>query len=136
VSDEPNRLAVERAWTAFQTGDLDPYEDLLADDCVQEWPQSGEVVRGKANIVAVNRNYPGFPNTKPRELRGAGDLWVAEAELDYHGRRVNYCSIWELRDGKIVRETDYFGDPFDPPQWRARWVERPERRPPPPTGRW
>ncbi|MGH2723111.1 MAG: nuclear transport factor 2 family protein [Actinomycetota bacterium] len=136
MSDDANRSALERAWKAIQDGDLDPYEEILAEDCVQEWPQSGEVIRGKANITAVNRNYPGFPSMKVRELRGGGDLWVGEAELDYHGRRVLFCSIWEMRDGTIVRETDYFSDPFDAPQWRARWVERPETRPPPPATRW
>jgi hypothetical protein len=136
MSDEANRAAVERAWRAFAEGDLGPYEEILAEDCVQEWPQSGEVIRGRDNIIAVNRNYPGFPNMKVRELRGAGSLWVGEAELDYHGRRTLYCSVMEMRDGKIVRETDYFGEPFEPPQWRARWVERPQRRAPPPAGRW
>jgi hypothetical protein len=29
----------------------------------------------------------------------------------------------EFKDGKVVHETQYFGDPFDPPAWRARWVE-------------
>jgi hypothetical protein len=25
--------------------------------------------------------------------------------------------------GKVVRETQYFAEPFEPPAWRARWVE-------------
>jgi hypothetical protein len=37
---------------------------------------------------------------------------------------VNTVSIMELRDGKVARETHYFADPFEPPEWRARWVER------------
>jgi hypothetical protein len=23
-----------------------------------------------------------------------------------------------------VKETDYFAQPFNPPQWRSQWVER------------
>ena len=30
----------------------------------------------------------------------------------------------ELRDGKAVKETDYFAQPFPAPGWRAQWVER------------
>jgi hypothetical protein len=30
----------------------------------------------------------------------------------------------EFRDGKVVRERIYFGDPWEPPAWRAQWVER------------
>ena len=29
----------------------------------------------------------------------------------------------EFQVGKVVRETQYFAEPFEPPAWRARWVE-------------
>ena len=29
----------------------------------------------------------------------------------------------EFREGKVFRETQYFGDPFEPWSGRARWVE-------------
>jgi hypothetical protein len=29
----------------------------------------------------------------------------------------------EFRDGKVVRERIYFAEPWDPPEWRAQWVE-------------
>jgi hypothetical protein len=29
----------------------------------------------------------------------------------------------EFHDGKVVHETDYFGEPFDPPEYRSAWVE-------------
>jgi len=30
----------------------------------------------------------------------------------------------EFQDGKVVRETQYFADPFEPGPSRTRWVER------------
>jgi hypothetical protein len=33
-------------------------------------------------------------------------------------------SLIELRSGKIVKTTEVYGAPFDPPPWRAQWVER------------
>ena len=30
----------------------------------------------------------------------------------------------EFRDGKVVRERIYFGESWEPPAWRAQWVER------------
>jgi hypothetical protein len=33
-------------------------------------------------------------------------------------------SVIELRDGKVAKETDYFAQPFQAPQWRSQWVER------------
>ncbi len=32
--------------------------------------------------------------------------------------------IFELRDDRIVRETRSYPQPFEPPGWRAQWVER------------
>lgn len=31
--------------------------------------------------------------------------------------------IMEFRDGKVVRETIYVGEPWEPPAWRSQWVE-------------
>jgi ketosteroid isomerase-like protein len=36
---------------------------------------------------------------------------------------MNVVSIMEVRDGKIVRERNYHGEPWEPPAWRAQWVE-------------
>ena len=32
-----------------------------------------------------------------------------------------------FRDGKVAHETIYFGEPWQPPAWRAQWVELVER---------
>jgi hypothetical protein len=32
-------------------------------------------------------------------------------------------SMMEFEKGKSRRETQYFGNPFDAPSWRAQWVE-------------
>ena len=36
---------------------------------------------------------------------------------------MNVVSVMEIRDGKIVRERNYYGEPWEPPAWRAQWVE-------------
>jgi len=33
-------------------------------------------------------------------------------------------SIMEFRNGKVVRETQYFADPFEAPAWRSQWVQQ------------
>jgi hypothetical protein len=43
--------------------------------------------------------------------------------LDYAGNRLNVREVVEFEDGKIKRATGYFGEPFEAPEWRARWVE-------------
>jgi hypothetical protein len=60
-----------------------------------------------------------------RRTLAGGDLAVLEVELTYaDGDRYLGVSVLELRDGKVVKETDYYAQPFQAPEWRAHWVER------------
>ena len=58
-----------------------------------EWPQSGEVIRGKRHIRELRLAYPTPPTL--RRIVGHGDLWA----------------------------TSYYAAPFQAPSWRAGWVE-------------
>jgi hypothetical protein len=73
----------------------------------------------------VLRNYPGGgPVRTGRRTVGSGDVWVTESVLRYpNGQISHFVSIFELRDGKIARLTEYFADPFEPPRWRLQLVD-------------
>ncbi len=47
--------------------------------------------------------------------------WAASEAND--GQASYTVSIMEIRKGKVVRETQYFGDPFEPGSPRVQWVE-------------
>lgn len=49
-----------------------------------------------------------------------GNLWVSEIVITYDGRPVNALTIMESRDDKVAHETYYFGDPFEPHEWRSQ----------------
>ena len=106
--------------------------ELGSDDMVQEWPQSGERLRGRDNIVAVNQQYEGATGTAPkmtlRRIVKPGQAWIVEGTIDYgDGTPVSLVSILEAdSDGRITRETDYFANPFEAPEWRRKWVEQME----------
>jgi ketosteroid isomerase-like protein len=116
----------EAVWKALGAGDWEAAKGLLHDDYVQEWPQSGERIVGRDNAIAINQQFPGgLPSMRFHRTLAGGDLAVLEVELTYgDGSRYLGVSVIELRDGKVVRETDYFAQPFQAPQWRAQWVER------------
>jgi ketosteroid isomerase-like protein len=113
-------------WNALSAGDWEGAGRHLSDDFVQEWPQSGERIVGKDNALAINRNFPGgLPTMRFRRTLSADDLAVLEVDLRYaDGSVFQGVSILEFRGGKVVKETDYFAEPFTAPQWRAQWVER------------
>ena len=116
----------EKFWRALQASDWDTAGSCLHDDFVQEWPQSGERIIGRANAIAIEQSFPGgLPTMRFRRTLADGNLAVLEVELTYaDGSRYLGASILELRGGKVVRETDYYAQPLQAPEWRAQWVER------------
>ena len=130
---DTNAAIVERLRALFEQESIDELAravyDASADDLVQEWPQSGERIRGRDNAKAINDNYPEMTGTSPkfslRRVSGEGAHWIVEGTIDYgDGTPVSYVGVTELRDGKIVAVTEYFANPFEAPDWRAKWVER------------
>lgn len=98
--------------------------ELYHDDALLEFPQSGERFRGKANIQGWRERYPARIDFEPREIRGAGDVWIAEGRLLYDGGNpVHFVKIIEFRGDKVQRETLYFAEPFEAPGWRRPWAE-------------
>ena len=95
----------------YSAVDGDKAHEIYNDDAVLEFPQSGERFRGKANMQGFREQYPAEVTFEPREIRGSGDVWVAEGRVLYD-------------DGDPVqRETIYFAEPFPAPEWRRPWAE-------------
>jgi ketosteroid isomerase-like protein len=116
---------VEALIATLNAGDVGGMDDLFHEDAVMEWPQSGERIVGGDNRRAVYTRFPQLPAISLRRLIGDGDLWVAQADLDYgDGDPYQSIFIFELRDGRIAQETAYWTKPFPAPDWRAEWVER------------
>ncbi len=87
-----------------------PNEDKAAvfyhDDAVLEFPQSGEWFQGKENIQGWRQQYPTKLDFHPLEIRGGGDLWVAESILTYDGTSpINVIKIMQFR-GRQDRPRD------------------------------
>jgi SnoaL-like protein len=120
------REALNRHWAASDANEFDVEHDIYREDALLEYPQSGERIRGRRNIQASRAAQPNTKRFKVRRIVGAGDLWVTEFILSYDGRPSYTVSVMELSDGKVARETQYFGDPFEPGPSRAHLVERME----------
>ena len=117
------RSALDHHWK-FTGVNIDKSHEIYRDDVVVEFPQSGERILGKQNLYEFRKNYPAVLGFKILRTRGEGTFWVTEYVITYDGRPVNVVCIMEFKDEKIAHETLYFGDPFEPPAWRSRWVEK------------
>jgi hypothetical protein len=125
MTDEANiRAALDRHWAASDANDFETEHDIYRDDAVLEYPQSGERIRGRRNIQASRFAQPNKKRFNVQRIIGAGGLWVTELVLTYDSAPTYTVSVMEFQDGKVARETQYFGDPFEPGPSRAQWVER------------
>ncbi len=123
MSEQHNRTVVERLWQILDARDFEAAGALLHDDFVCEWPQTRERIRGRENYAAMNQNYPGTWSISIRRLIAEDDQVATEAVLTYGEEVVLAVSFFELRDGKILKQVDYWPEPYPAPADRAQWVE-------------
>ena len=108
----------------FAYGATDPQRAhaMYHEDAVLEFPQSGERFVGVDNFREWRAEYPASTGPEITEVRGAGDVWVAELMITYDGGAPHFgVSILEFRDERVVRETIYVSEGWEAPEWRARW---------------
>ena len=118
------RAALDRHWAASDANDFAVEHEIYRDDALLEYPQSRERIKGRHDIQASRVAQPSSKRFTVRRIVGTGDLWVTEFILTYDGLPSYTVSVMEFLDGKVARETQYFGDPFTPGPSRAQWVER------------
>ena len=110
----------------FASGDPDVSHAMYHDDAVLEFPQSGERFEGVENLREWRSDYPASTKVEFREIRGGGDLWVAEISISYDDGPWSFgVSVLEFREDKIARESIYVAEGWEAPEWRARWRSAP-----------
>lgn len=121
-----SKQVVEGFWAAMQTNNFKAAGEFLHDNFILEWPQSGERIRGRGNFLAINENYPAHGRWEftihhilAEEEEVVSDLSVTDGVIT--GRVITFSTI---RDGKILHQTEFWPDPFEPAAWRAGWVEK------------
>jgi hypothetical protein len=125
MSDEERRALIRSYWENTDA-DPDATHEIYHDDAILEFPQSGERFEGVANFKEWRSQYPAGVELKMRNLRGQGDLWIAEGGISYDGGPLQPAvNILEFRDDKVARETIYVTETWEAPEWRARWRAAP-----------
>jgi hypothetical protein len=145
-SANPSNLDILERWIEIlNRTEFDKIQEVLHPNYVQEIPQSGERVRGIENMRQVLTRFPGgfqlgsfqrlgmvgsathylmtaaFSVVK---VEGSDDILGVYMKAHYpDGSDWYYASFLEFRDHKIIKGTDFFAPLFDPPEWRAEWVE-------------
>ena len=123
MQDDDVRAALLRHWAASDADDFATEHEIYDDHAVLEYPQSGERIRGREAIQASRMAQPDQKRFSVRRLLGADGLWVSELTVRYGDRPLHVVSVMEFDAGKVIRETQYFAEPFEPGASRAQWVE-------------
>ena len=146
MSERSGRSVIEALERALETRDWKTMAALVAPDYVEDFPQSGEVIRGRENFRSVLENYPGgfeqgsieepprtfgsderwvmTPTFTLVRLEGSGGVYTTVSRARYPDGSVWYVTaIREVHDGLITHSTTFFAPRFDPPEWRRPWVE-------------
>jgi len=144
-----NRQLIERYAKAHTEQDWATASEMMASDLTVVYPQSGEMFRGRDDYVRMLSTYPGdlesnadltittirhrkesvYVTTSPIAaptitVTEAGNDFIVEGVVRYpDGGIYNVVGIIELGGGKVERETWYFAAPFEPPAWRAPYVQ-------------
>jgi hypothetical protein len=124
MDDEDLRAALQRHWVASDADDFDREHEIYADEAILEYPQSRERIRGRLNIQQSRMAQPNRKRFTVRRMLGSGALWVSEIVMQYDAQPIYAVSIMEFEGQKVIRETQYFGSPFEPGPSRAQWVEQ------------
>lgn len=147
MAEQSARAVVEAFVRAIVAQDYDAQGALVSDDFVDEMPQSGERIRGRQNARAIAENYPGGVATVDSErakiigaddrwvmtpsfnilrIEGSGDTFTCTGTVRYPatGEIWHIIAIVRVRDGRVAKTTTYYAPTFDPPAWRAPFVER------------
>ena len=113
--------------------DEDAVHAVYLDDAILEFPQSGERFVGRDTFKAWRSQYPAAVAVQIRRTVGEGDVHVAEGRITYDGGNpLHTVAIVEFRGDLVARETIYFAEPFEAPEWRRPYlatdVDRPSLR--------
>jgi len=129
-------------------GEYGALEEVLHPDFVQEMPQSGERVVGIENFRKILKNFPGgdesgltiaseahiagdeeryvmTPTFTVVRVEGIGDELTSYVKAKYpDGSDWYIVTFSSYKDGKMIKRVDFYAPLFEPPDWRAEWVER------------
>lgn len=143
-----HRALMERLVSGLNRREFSIFEQVCTEDYVEDYPQSGETIRGTANARAVREAYPsgvdlsvdmnGTMRNQPAEgikvvaptfaivrVEGGGSNGTTSIRTRYPDGSLWWVVIlYQLRGERICRATVFFAPEFPAPEWRGPYVER------------
>jgi ketosteroid isomerase-like protein len=116
---------VREFWRLMATNNFASVEAVLAEHFVMEWPQSNERIRGAENFARMNTEYPttGRWQFQVNRLVAGEDSVVTQVSVTDGTQSAEAISFFTVSNGKITLLTEYWPEPFSPPENRRHLTE-------------
>ncbi|MFC6021017.1 nuclear transport factor 2 family protein [Plantactinospora solaniradicis] len=115
---------VSKYWTICDARDWAGFAALLAEDVVYDLPQPRQRINGRDAFVRFNVEYPGDWHVTVERVVGEGSHAASWVRVALDGEDLPALSFFEFDDaGLIVRITEFWPEPYDPPAGREHLAE-------------
>jgi ketosteroid isomerase-like protein len=120
------REVVLAFWDTLNTNDFAKASKWLSPDFECHWPQSSEIILGRENFIAINSNYPanGKWQFTINSIVSEADNVVTDVSVTDGTQRARAITFHTVENGFIIKQTEFWPDPYEAPAWRAKWVKR------------
>lgn len=121
---EVTRALVKRHWDTANQRSWTEFSFLLHPNLRYELPQTREYIESGLGYLEMFRTWPGDWHGTVRQLVCEDHKAVCFVDFTVGGQVTTGISIFEFEDNKIVRVTDYWPDPYEPPARHTPHMKR------------
>lgn len=124
MSAETTRALVFAFAEALEHRDWDAFTAVLSPDVVYELPQTRERIRGRERYVQFNTEYPGDWHVEPQLVIGDEHDGCLLFRWTLDDDSMLAVAFFEIDGDRIMKVTDFWPEPYDPPAGREHLMER------------
>ncbi|HAS6165988.1 TPA: nuclear transport factor 2 family protein [Vibrio vulnificus] len=112
-------------WQAMKSNDFAKASEWLSLDFEGFWPQSGELIVGRENFIAINTDYPanGVWTFDIHSIVCEGATVVTDVAITDGVQKARAITFHTVEKGLICKQKEFWPDPMPAQTWRSKWVK-------------
>lgn len=124
TTSDNNKNLVKQLWSFFSDQKWKKSKDLFHSEFMAEWPQSKERFVGVDSFIDMNAAYPGNHKIEILQLVSTENTVVSSVYIHADtGQKAFATSFFEIKDNKIWKLTEFWGEPYTAPEWRRQYSQ-------------